>query len=356
MDHFLTAARAPSYLERVKAALTSRDPKVQALVKAANDQLLSMKLLTPSAVHNNATLTNFSVQYGNEEFIGAQLMPIKTVSKLSDIYYKYGIADRRSIPNSAVGARSDVQEVNESRSTATYSCQPYALKGFVDALTLSNQDAPLNEMLDMVASVNDAMDLGMEQRIATAMTTAANYATANTSAIAAASRWDVAGGDPIANIQSAVKAIQPSMGGASELVMWASWDVANLLQRHEHMLDLCKYTQKGLVPLDQIASQFGCSRFLTGKARQYTTNEGQSTQTEGFIWGTDNFGIARVAKSPSIRQACFGLTFQKDAKETTQWYDPAPGLSGGYFAKVGYSQDHEIVASDCAYLYTTVRG
>jgi len=342
-----------SYVARIKNALNS--PKYRDHVKAVNEEILSYKLLTPGQVHQNSTMSNFSVQYANEEYIGTQLMPVKTVGKLSDIFYKMGQNDRRSVPNAEVGARSDVKEVNESRSTDTYSCQPYALKAFVDDLTLRNQDAPLNEMLDMVASVNDAIDFNTEKKIATAMTTSGNYLAANTSAIAAADRWDSAGGgDPIKNIQDAIDAIE--MGpGSTKLVPWCSLGVARVLQRHPAFLDLFKYNSQGLVPLDQIADWFGLSGFLVGKARENTANEGQ-TAVKGRIWGSDYFGIARVATSPSVRTACFGLTFQMGARETSQWFDPAPGMSGGYYAKVAVAQDYKVVANDTGYLYRTCIG
>jgi hypothetical protein len=107
-----------------------------------------------------------------------------------------------------------------------------------------------------------------------------------------------------------------------------------------------------MVPLKMIAQWFGLDDILVGKARSDTTNDGQ-TAVAGRLWGKQ-FGIVRVAMNPGPRTACFGLTFQHGQKFTSQWYDPKPGIRGGYYAKVGVSQDYNVVANDCGYLYTTV--
>ena len=337
-----------SYLARAKAALRSSDPKVIAAVKAANAGILNIKLLTPGAVHNNSTLSNLSVQYANEAFIGTRLMPVLTVSELSNIYFKMGKNDRRAIPNAEVGTRSSPNETNETRSTGTYSCQPYALMNFVSDLTIKNQDAPLDEMMDSVASVNDDIDFNTEKKIATLLPTTGNHAASNTVTNSGASQWNSStGGNPILDIQTAIDACE--MGtGATKLLGFCGTEVARTLQRHPAMLDLFKYNGQGLVPMTQIAQWFGLDDILVGKARENTANEGQ-TAVSARLWGK-HFGIVRVAETPGKRVACFGFTFRMGDKVTSQWYDPKPGMSGGYYNKVGVAEDYKVVANDTGYL------
>lgn len=329
--------------------LLSKDPAVVAAVKAANDHILSMKLLTPSAVHNNGTLASLSIQYANEAFIGEQLMPIKTVSKLSDTYFLMGKRDRRNAPNLEIGAGGSVNQTNaESRSTATYSCQPYAAKDYIDELTLRNQDAPLDEMMDLVNAQNDILALNTEMKIATVMTTSSNFASSNTTTLSGASQWDSStGGSPVKVIQDAIDACEVGPG-ASKLVGYCGVEVSRVLQRHPLFLDMFKYNENGLVPMKTIANWFGLSDILVGKARKETANLGQ-TAVSARVWGK-HFGIARVATNPGPRTACFGLTFRCGPRETTEWFDPAPGMAGGYWAKVGVADDHKVVANDCGYL------
>ena len=114
--------------DRAKA---SRDPRVKASWKAENDSFLSIKSVPFGTVHQNATLSNVSIQYANEEFIGEQLMPVVQVSKESDTYYLYPRGERMQYPDDEMGSRAQANEIAESRDTDTYTCRPYGFSNYV---------------------------------------------------------------------------------------------------------------------------------------------------------------------------------------------------------------------------------
>jgi len=340
------------FMGAVKGALFSADPSEIAAVKRDNDALLRLKDVGPTTVHQNATLSTISVQYANEEYIGEQLLPVAPVGKKSDVFYKYDKRSRIAYPDDTLGARGQANEVSDGRSTDSYACAARGFENYVDGETIENQDAPLNEMVDLVEAINEGIAFKREQRIATVMTTAGNYGS-NTSAVAAGSRWDTAGGgNPIKDIQSAMKEIWQGRG-PSDLVGFTDYDTFLVLSRHPAILDLFKYggMTPGLASAQMIASFFGMSKLLVGKARQDTANEGQSA-SYSRIW-TKCFGIARVARRPSIRTASFGYTFRHGAPYTIQWFDPRAGKKGGFYAKVTVSEDYKVVANDTAFLLTT---
>jgi len=346
-------AATSTYFERVKSMLRSRDPKVRELVKRANEEILSMKALSPGQVHNNGTLSNISVQYKNESFIGVSLLPVAPVAG-DGKYFKYGKRDRLATPDDKVSVRSKPNEINETRTTGTVATQGYALEEFLDDEVMRRADAPLNEMVDLIQSVNDVMDFAEEKRIATIMTTAGNFP-GQTAALAAADRWDSAsGGNPVKDIQDARSLIWQGMG-RTKVAMYSPRTVFNVLSRHPAILDLFKNVTSGLATRDMIAAFFECDEYLVGSAWEDTANINQAA-VYSRIWGTNTFGIARVATGPSIRTACAGFTFRFGEKKTTQWYDPEPGVSGGYYGKVGMSEEHHLVAPDTCYLLTTVTG
>ena len=268
--------RYKGYMDSVDWMLTSQDPSVVRERIRANKSLVGLRTkdIAPGVVHQNATLSNLSVQYANEAYIGESLMPILQVAKETDTYYTYGQSDRMQYPDDEMGSRGQANEIQENRATTTYTCQPFGFSNFVSQRTLNNQDAPLDEMVDLVEAINEGLAFRREQRIATVMTTAGSFG-ANTTAIAAANRWDTAvGGDPIADIQAAMADIW--MGrGASSLWMYSSLDVYNVLSRHPAILDLFKYsgTTPGLATPDMMARFFGAEGYLVGKARQDLTNE-----------------------------------------------------------------------------------
>lgn len=337
------------YILSVDEARRSGDPRVLRAWGTAN---LALKDIAPGVVHQNATLSNLSVQYANEMYIGEELMPILQVAKQSDVYYSYGQSDRLQYPDDEMGSRGQANEIQESRSTSTYVCRPYGYSNFVSRMTLTNEDAPLDEMLDLVEAIAEGLSFRREQRIAGVLTTGANYG-ANTAAIGAANRWDtVTGGDPIADIQTATAAIWQGRG-PSDLIGFCSLDVYQVLSRHPAILDLFKYngSSPGLATPDMIARFFDIDRLLVGKARQDTATEGQAA-AYSRIWG-DVFGIVRVARRASVRNAVFGYTFRHGSIQTAVDYDSLKGHGGGYTAQVSVSEVHQVVASPTGYLITT---
>lgn len=341
-------ALTPDVVARAKRLIS--DPKNAELLKRANEEILKCKALS-GTIHNDSTLSNLSVQYKNQDYIGLQLMPVVTVDKLSGKFAKYGKRDRLAVPDDQVFNRSTPNEISETRTMDNYSCKQYALLNYLDEMELQNADAPLNEMVDLVAAVNDALALAEEKRIATILTTAGNFS-GNTVTLAGTDRWFISGAegstsDPIKDLQTANAAIWTGFGNARR-VGYCSLDVFNGLVRHSKIADRFKYTQAGLPQRTALAQMLGLDDILVGAAWQDTANSGASA-SYGRIWGA-YFGVVMVANSPSIRSAHFGSTFRMGAKNTQEWFDPKIGVAGGYYAKVGMSEDHKVVAGDAGYL------
>jgi hypothetical protein len=356
VNKFQRTAKGVTY-ERYMRALQLRLALGNAspTVKEANAGLVRMKDVGPLTVHQNATLTNISIQYANDEYIGEQLMPVVNATKKSDVYYIYDKRSRLAYPDDALGPRGQANEISDTRSTASYLCKPYGYENYVDGETIENQDAPLNEMVDLVEALAEGMSFRRELRIAAIAGVGSSFS-GNTTAIGAASRWDSAGGgNPIKNIQDAI-ANTWSGRGRSELVMYSSYDVYLVLSRHPAILDLFKFTgtSPGLATPNMIAGFFGASRYLVGKARKDTANEGQ-TASYSRIW-PDVLGVMRVAIRPSVRTAAFGYTLRHGPIRTIEWFDQRLGNAGGYFAKSSTSEDHKVVAGDTGFLITTPIG
>lgn len=340
------------YERQMKALRESMLAKSDAYrqIKAGFDaEIIAQKAVQPSAVHSNTFLSNLSVQYANDEFIGERLMPIVPVDKRSDNFATYNKRDRFNAPDDTIGPDGDAAEVTEGRGSDNYSVQDRALMNHLPVETIENQDPVFDEMLDMTEAVRNGLSLKREIRIATKMTTAANYPTGNKVTLAGASQWDSAsGGNPILDIQTAVASLfrgsSPTM-----LVGWTSLDVFNVLVRHPVLLDLFKYTRDGLITSQQLAGLFGLDQLLIGASRYDTANSGQ-TASYSRIWGKF-FGVCRVAVRPTRRSAHFGSTFQLSTDpHAFNWFDPRKGKAGANYVKIGWSDDHKIVASDTGYL------
>jgi len=343
--------RTNPIVARIKAGLASRDPKVRAKILAQNEAILRCKAVIGS-LHRDATLTSLSIAYSNDAYIGTQLMPVISVPKLSDAWVTYTKRDRLSGPDDNLGNRSNANEINENRGSDTYSCKGYGLKNFISETDLQNQDAPLDEMVDLTSSVNDVLDLKEEIRIATVLTTAANFG-GNTAALAGGDRWDTATSDPIGDINAAIDSLWSGIG-ATRTIAYSGVEVYRALQTHPAILDRFKNVTGGSVSKAQILSLFPeIDEYVVGRARKDTANEGQ-TASYSRVWGKQ-FGIIKVAATPSRRIAAFGFTLRfQGERTTTEWYDPTVGTRGGYYVRVAMEEDHKVTAADTGYLYTTV--
>lgn len=334
-----------------KALKGLHDPANREAVAKANADMVA-KAVTPGISHVDATIANMSVQYRNEEYIGLRLMPVITQENKSGTYFVYDKRARLAYPDDAIGPRGSLNEIVESRAPKTFRVNAYGYKEFVDQSEMSNADKPLNDMLDATVGLLEALAFREEKRIATILTAAASYS-GNTAALGSGVRWDVAGGNPIADILNARNALW-SGRGPGKVVAFMSLAVWTAIQQNAKMQDTFKYTRDGLLQPAQWANYFGIDELLIGGARQDNANEGQSA-SYGRIWG-DVFGLVRVATAPSVRNASFGNTMRFGGIDTAQVFDAITGAKGGWLAKATVEEDHVIVAPDTGYLLTTVIG
>jgi hypothetical protein len=346
--------RYEKFINNVRNLLDGKTPEEQKKAVQANEQLAKAlglgkyKAVTPAAVHVDTLLSTFSVMYANDEYIGERLMPAIPVSKRSDKYASYPKRERFAYPDDEIGQRSSPNELDASRTTDNYSVKDYGFMNYLDLEVMANEDAPFNEMIDLVESINEGIALKREKRIATIVQASGNYGgnTAN-----ATTKWDTAttGGTIVADILAADAGLwsgpSPTLKlGVTTLDNWNTCIVNNPAIR-----DLFKYVSEGLTTTQAFARYFGLDDVLIGRPREDTANSGQ-TASYSRIWTTDFFAILRVAKRPTLRSLHFGSTFRMNGDPvTTQWNDPKIGKRGGVYAKVAVSEDHKVVAGDAAF-------
>lgn len=328
-----------------------RNPANKVEVERANAALRA-KALTPGISHNDATIQNMSVQYRNEDYIGLRLMPVIPSANKTGKFFTYDKRSQLAYPDDALGVRGSANEITQSRGTDSYTTLGYGYKDFVDNSELQNADAPLDDLADATGALMEALAFREELRIATIMTTSANYS-GNTVALGSSVRWDDTGSNPVGDIQSARNALWTGRG-PGKVVAFTSLAVWTAMQSNAQLQSMFQYTKDGLLKPEQWANYFGIDELLIGAARKDTANEGQ-TASYSRIWG-DVFGLVRVATTPSVRNASFGFTFRFGGIDTAQVFDPMIGTKGGFWAKASVDEVHKIVAPETSYLITTTIG
>lgn len=343
---------------------SSRNPKDQAIYVRIRDELvkqcglerapgggLQASGIQPATVHSNQFLTNLSVKYANEMFVGEALVPIVNVSKRSDTFAIYTERDNLATPDQQIGPEGAVPEASQSRTSDNYSVKDYGIKEKISQETLDNQDAVFDEMLDLVEHVNELVSLGHEQRAATFLLSTANYAATQTHV--PATKWDHAsGGTIVADLLTARAAIRKSP--STRVKMACGIAVWNVIANNPAMRELFKYTRDGLAGVREFMSYFRIDEVHIAEAWQDTANEGQ-TASISRLWTTDSVVLAAVANAPTRRSAHLASTFQWQGRKQTQWTDPSLGPgSGVIWTKVGVSQDIKGVANKAGYIMTDV--
>ena len=357
------------WIGEVRDLLDGLTPEKQKMAAAANEGFLRgltnarvpasagagmAKAVSPASVHVDTLMAGFSVMYKNDEYIGERCMPPVMVGKRSDKYAVYTKRDRYAFPDDVIGSRSSPNELSETRTTANYSVVDYGYKNYLDLETVVNQDAPLNEMLDVVEAINEGIAFRRELRISTIVVTSGNYASGNTGAITSTNWNDSTGGTIIGDIQTATTALYrgsspTKLVGVCPIGVWNS-----SIFNNPALAERFKYTAGGPTLVQQVANFFGLDELLIGRARQDTANDGQ-TVSYSRIWSTDVFAVLAVANRPTTRSLHFGSTFRMAGDPyTTEYADPGIGKRGGIWAKVSVSEDHKIVADDAGYLITGV--
>lgn len=309
--------------------------------------------MSPGSVHVDRFLTNLSIGYRNDQYIGLNLMPVVPVQSRSDKILTWDKRNLLNAPDDTMTTRGTPNEVEDATSGGNYSVLDYALMGYVDKMTEANADEAYMDLVDQTEAIAERLALKEEIRIAAIMTLAASYS-GNTAALTGV-EWNEGGvpaNDPVGNIQSAIATTWSGLG-RTKLVGFTSLDIFNLLTNHTQIRGLFAYVKEGLATRQQIANYFGLDELYVGTARYDSANIGQSA-SYARIW-SNVFGVVRVMAAPSKRTAAFGATLRfMPGCVSTQWFDPRPGNAGGTYTKNALSEQHKVLAADTGYLYTGV--
>jgi len=262
-------------------------------------------------VHKDQILTNISVMYRNAAYVGTEIMPIVPVKKKSDIYYIYDSkADRFRIPKTLRAPKTESRTVDWKVTTDGYVCDEHALNDLIDDIEKDNADKPLNLEVDTVEFLTDIVTLGLEMRIKD-MIEASLTANAPTNGVW--SDYTTETIDPIADIEIGKAAIHAVIFREPNVLLLGK-AVYNKLKHHPKILELIKYSQKGVVTTDLMASLFGIEKVIVGEAGYNTAKEGK-TAVLSYLWGK-NAILAYVEPKPGIKKFSLGYTFQSQKFQT----------------------------------------
>ncbi len=304
-------------------------------------------------LHIDSALTNLSVQYRNTSMIWPLVMPIVPVKKRSDKYFVYNEADSFTLPDDTIFPKGLANEYDWGTSDNNYSVRDHATADWLPEEVIENADAPLQPEVDTNNYLNLLLDVAQENRVASIIFNAANYAAANQEVLAGASQWSDANSTPIDDINNGIESCFGPDGRANTLVFGI--DTWKALRSHPQILDAVKAATRlqasngGLASRDEVATLFEVEQILVGRGRYNTAKQGQAP-AYARLWGKHAAALY-MEKKPGIRSISFAVTFCEQLRTTMRDFDVKRGVKGAHYFKVGWNSAEIILAPNCGYFF-----
>lgn len=277
---------------------------------------------TQSDLHVNVPLTNVSVAYipNAGDYICQKVFPKVTVQKQSDLYWKWSKSDwrRSDVVKRAPGTES--AGVGWNYDTDTYFAHVYAVHRDIDDQVRANADSNFNLDSDSTKFLTNQMLLKREIDWTNTFFKTGVWETEYTgvaSGVGAGEflQWNDAASDPIKDVTD-WKIRYRLLTGYSPTFMVIGSDVMKELKSHPDIIDRIKYTQRGVVTEELIASLFDIPKLLVSyaskvddDARINDARAQDAAATYSFIADTKSALMGYAPSAPSLLTPSCGYTF-----------------------------------------------
>lgn len=269
--------------------------------------------------HIDRALTNVSVAYLQDaaNFIADKVFPIIPVKRQSDVYYQYNkgdfMRDEAQLRGSATESAGGDYGVEAQD---PYYCRKHAFHTDVTEEQRSNYDEPLDADTDATDFVTQKMLIRREVEWASKFFKSGVWGKEIEGADAAAAATEGVNekiiyfnkptSDPIGVLTTAgVQMASETSYKPNTLVL--SPYVFNALKNHEDILDRIKYTQKGIVTTDLLATLFEVDRVFVAWAVVNNAAKGAEDNV-GFIMGKHAL-LCYSNPSPALKKPSAGYIF-----------------------------------------------
>lgn len=262
-------------------------------------------------LHVDQMLTNISIGYKNTSFIADQIFPIVPVLKRSDLLPKYeqshwfrALAKRRAPGTKAARGGYNVKH------DETYYCHRSSFAKDVFDEDRDNTDKPFDLDRDATEFVTNVIRLTREVDFADANFKTGVWGTDKVGGTDFTQFSDYAGSDPLGVVSDYMDTVEDKTGSVEPNTLVIGKKAYTKLKWHPDLIDLIKYTQKGQITADMMASMFEVERLLIGRATKTTDPEGTSESSISYsrVWGK-HILLLYVAPRPSLMNPSAGYTF-----------------------------------------------
>lgn len=277
-------------------------------------------LPTRQQIHIDKPLTNISVAYMQDasNFIVDKVFPVIPVQKQSDTYFIYNRDDffRDEAAERAKGTESAGGDYDVDQAPP-YFAKKWAFHMDVTEEDRVNSDDPLRPNQDATEFVSQKLLLRRENLWARKFFTAGVWGTETQGVEATPGenqvlQFDNAASDPISIFTTQNTRMAENTGYKPNTLVLSPY-VFNALKNHPDILDRIKYTQKGIVTTDLLATLFEVENVYVPWAVQNTAPKGAGAGANqpnplNFVMGKHAL-LMYVEKNPGLKKPSAGYTF-----------------------------------------------
>jgi hypothetical protein len=276
---------------------------------------------TQSDLHVNVPLTNISIAYMQDKatFIADKVFPRVPVQKQSDMYWKYSKSDWRRTDAQKRAPGTESAGVGWKLDTGQYFAEVWAVHKDIDDQVRANADSNWRLDSDATAFVTNQLllrrDLDWNDKFFKPGQWGTDL-TGVTGTVAAGQflQWSDPNSDPIVQLTDLqTNFVEQSGRKANTLVLGAR--TVTQLKNHPDIIDRIKYTQKGVVTTDLLASLFDVEKILVSYASVSDVSEindakaQDAAATYRFMSNSKSALLCYTPSSPSLMTPAAGYTF-----------------------------------------------
>ena len=264
--------------------------------------------------HIDRALTNVSVAYLQDAsaFIADKVFPIIPVKRQSDVYFVYNKGDFMRDEAQVRGAATESAGGDYGvEASDPYYCKKHAFHKDVTPEERANYDEPLDADQDATIFVTQKMLIRREMFWASKFFKAGVWGKEITGKSASPStgetlQWDQLTSNPIKDITEAGVEMASTTGYKPNTLVLSPY-AFNALKNHEDILDRIKYTQKGVVTTELLATLFEVDNVYVAWSVVNSAAKG-AADAVGFIMGK-NALLCYSNPTPALRQPSAGYIF-----------------------------------------------
>lgn len=268
---------------------------------------------TMQNAHIDRAMTNISVAYLQDAsaFIADKVFPIVPVKRQSDVYYQYSKEDFMRDEAQVRGAGTESAGGDYGvEAQEPYYCRKHAFHKDVTEEERANYDEPLDADKDATDFVSQKMLIRREMQWAANFFKTGIWGTTIKGGDAAgegtAIKWNQATSNPIKDVTEAGVNMASSTGYKPNTLVLSPY-AFNALKNHDDILERIKYTQKGIVTADLLATLFEVDRVLVAWSVVNAAPKGADAKV-GFIMGKHAL-LCYSNPTPALRKPSAGYIF-----------------------------------------------